>query len=249
MLGHDHFYYNLTKKYIVMFSQLIDEIYVERVNNLGTLIKQIKVPISYASKQKLFNYILRETGSGDVEKVSTYLPKIGFNITSMVPDRIRAENPLDMNYISDDGSIESFIYSGVPYNFTIDLSVWTKNFDDLYQIMEQLVTFFQPDYTVAVKEIEEYGITRNVSVILESFSPNIETELDETTMRLVSYDFQFVLKGHLYPPSSTGKLITLVTLNQFEKDTLQKLSTISHEYAGEDIEGNDIITTSKTVYD
>lgn len=244
MLGQDHFYYNLTKKYIVMFSQYIDDIRVERITKLGSLIKQIKVPISYSSKKKLFSYILRGTGSGDTEKISTFLPRIGFNITSMIPDRTRAENPLNENYISDDGSIENFIYSGVPYNFSINLSLWTKTFDDAYQIIEQLVTFFQPDYTVSVKEIEEYGITRNVSVSLEGFTPNNETELDETSMRLISYDFQFILKGHLYPASSTNKLITLVTLNQIEKDTLQKLSTIEHE---DDGEGG--ITTTKTVYD
>ena len=46
------FYHESIRKYIIVFGNMFNGIYVQRFNNAGTRIQNIKVPIAYGPKQK-----------------------------------------------------------------------------------------------------------------------------------------------------------------------------------------------------
>ena len=56
----------------------------------------------------------------------------------------------------------------VPYNMDFELVVMAKNSDDALQIVEQILPFFQPDYTITLNDNTAMGTTRDVPIILNN---------------------------------------------------------------------------------
>ena len=58
----------------------------------------------------------------------------------------------------------------VPYNLDIELYAMAKNSDDALQIVEQILPFFQPDYTLTINDMTDMGIKRDIPIVLNSVS-------------------------------------------------------------------------------
>ena len=54
----------------------------------------------------------------------------------------------------------------VPYNMDFELLVMAKQSDDALQIVEQILPFFQPDYTITLNDNTAMGTTRDVPIVL-----------------------------------------------------------------------------------
>jgi hypothetical protein len=237
MLSKNHFYWEMFRKYIVAFSHIIKDIHVVRTDANNVPVKDIIVPITYASKTKLFYYLQRNSEAGI--KIKATVPRISFVIDEMVPDISRKVNNLNEHMISTKSGIESFQYTGQPYNFNISMGIWTVYMSDLLQIIEQLATFFKPDYSLDVKEIEELGITKSIPVILQGITFDIENEFEEDD-RLIRADATFILKGWLYPAISNSKIIEHITLQMGDLDSREIEETIQLDWD----RINEVITTN-----
>lgn len=239
MLGHDHFYFNMTRKYIVAFAKLFDDIHIKRYDGDDIEIKDIKVPINYAGKQKVIQVRQKaDIGIG----ISTFLPRMSFLITNIVPDALRKESNLQEYNLKIDGVDETLIHSGKPYDFNFTMTIWAEYMNDILQIIEQIGSFFKPDYSLTIKEIPAFDITRTIPVILDEISDISELVFDEESMRNVMYDLEFTLKGHFYPPITDGKLIQYIDMNLNDFETMATLTKIEHDYD----ELTKITTTTKT---
>lgn len=204
MLSQNHFYYQMLKKYVVAFQHIISDIHVIRSDSFGVPQKDITVPVTYSTKSKLYNYLTRNVNLGD--KVSTILPRISFIINGMQFDPTRKKSNLGEIRVTIDDEDETFIYSGNPYNFNIDMSVWTKYVDDLQQIIEQIAALFRPDVMLTVNEIPEFDIKKNIPTELNDIQIDIENEYEDTD-RVVIANLNFTLKGYVYPPVNNSKVI------------------------------------------
>lgn len=237
MLGKNAFYYNIIRQYIVSFGSLFNDIHVLRSKADGTVIKDITVPITFASKDKAKNQINSIQSRHNEEKnIGAILPRISFIITSMEPDPTRFINALNtraQKINSLDNSSES-IRVGKPFNFNFQLSLWTKYLDDMFQMVEQSLHFFNPEYTLTLKEIPELGIETSIPIILQSVNPAFETEFDTTSWRVLRFDMDFQLKGYIYPPITDDKLIEKIKLNFNDMNTQEKMSFMQTEFIDED---------------
>jgi len=227
MLSKNHFFWDMTKKYIIAFSHIFNDIHILRTSEDGDILKDITVPITYAGKRKIFSLMQRNPTIGN--KVSTILPRISFLITDLEADPDRKLNPTDSISISVDSKSEDFMYNPIPYNFNIDMVIWSKHMDDLLQIIEQSVTFFNPHYTLTVKEIESLGITRNVPVVFNNVTLDMETELDEENSRTLMANMNFTLKGFLYPPITNSTVIDFMNI-KFIDEEAKAISNINLEW-------------------
>ena len=99
-------------------------------------------------------------------------------------------------------------YSPVPYNIGFEMFVMARNSDDGIQIVEQILPFFQPEYTVTIKEVPQMDTIRDVPIILNSINYEDTYEGDFTTRRAIIYTFNFTAKTYVYGPVSTTKPIT-----------------------------------------
>ena len=217
MLGQ-YFYNESLRKTIIAFGSLFNEITIIRKNNQGDTEQTMKVPLAYGPKQKFLVRLTQDPGAN--QPIAMTLPRIGFEIQSFDYDPVRKLNRIiKQKKVSNAKSKElkqmSTQYTPVPYNMQFELFVMTKNSDDGIQIVEQILPFFQPEYTVSIREVPDMDIVRDVPIVLNSIGYEDTYEGDFTTRRAIIYTFQFTAKSYVYGPVTTAKPITKVQADTY----------------------------------
>ena len=210
MLGQ-YFYNESLRKTIIAFGSLFNGIYISRKNAAGTDSQSMKVPLAYGPKQK---FMVRLDADPNLDqKVAITLPRIGFEIAGLDYDPSRKLNRImkrkKVSTTTDKVLKQmSTQYSPVPYNLNFELFVMTKNSDDGIQIVEQILPFFQPEYTVTIKEVPEMDVVRDVPIVLTSIGYEDTYTGSFTERRAIIYTFNFVAKAYVYGPVTTSQQIT-----------------------------------------
>ena len=233
MLGQ-YFYNETIRKTIIAFGSLFNDINITRKNAEGTAVQYLKVPLAYGPKQK---FIIRLEGDPNLDqKVAITLPRIGFEINGLdyAPER-KLNRIMKKRKVqnTEDDKLKSMLtqYSPVPWNIGFELFVMARNSDDGIQIVEQILPFFQPEYTVSIREVPEMDTIRDVPIILNSVSYEDTYEGDFTTRRAIVYTFSFTAKTYVYGPVNTSKPITksevktYANLQDAAPDRVQKITT------------------------
>lgn len=224
MLGHDAFYYNIIRKYIIAMGSLFNNIHVIRTD-ADAQVKDIKVPITFASKDKARNQLNSlHSRLKDQSKVGQILPRISYTLTGIEFDTTRLLNSRlnRSSHLNHETLTVSELPIGKPYNLTYQVSIWTKYIDDMFQIIEQSLAFFNPDYHITVKEIPELDVETNIPIIYRGCTPAFETEYDDNSWRVIRFDIDFEMKGWIYPPITNESIIENIKLNfynNFDKDS------------------------------
>ena len=218
MLGQ-YFYNESLRKTIIAFGSLFNDIAITRKNSAGTEVQTLKVPLAYGPKQKFITRL--EQDPNDNQAIAMTLPRIGFEINGFSYDPVRKLNRILKKKIkSTEPGKElkemSIQYSPVPYDVGFELFVMTKNSDDGIQIVEQILPFFQPEYTVSIKEVPEMDTIRDVPVVLNNISYEDTYTGDFTERRAIVYTLSFTAKAYVYGPVSTGKPITKVQVDTYD---------------------------------
>lgn len=206
MLGNSHFYNRTIRKVVVAFGTLFNDIVLVRYNKAGTVEhERTRVPLSYGAKEK---YLTRLTSDPNLTKsINTYVPRISFDLVGIAYDSSRKFNTINRNFASQsDGSI-SGQYAPIPYNFEFDLNIYVRNTEDGTQILEQILPYFTPDFTVTVDLIPKLGRKYDMPIMLNSVTPQIDYEGDMSTTRLIIWNLTFTVKGYIFPPVNTVGLI------------------------------------------
>ena len=210
MLGQ-YFYNEPLRKTIIAFGSLFNDIYITRKNSAGTDVQSLKVPLAYGPKQK---FMVRLDADPNLDqKVALTLPRIGFEIAGFDYDPSRKLNRIIKRKKvanTEDKKLKqmSTQHSPVPYNLNFEMFVMTKNSDDGIQIVEQILPFFQPEYTVTIKEVPEMDVVRDVPIVLNSIGYEDTYTGSFTERRAIIYTFSFVAKAYVYGPVTTAKPIT-----------------------------------------
>ena len=216
MLGQQ-FYHETMRNVIVAFGTLFNNIHLVRKNNSGTVTQTMKVPLAYGPRQK---WLTRLDADAKLDtKVAITLPRLGFEIQNLSYDATRKLNRVQkfkkVKSSSDDSSKLDTQFMPVPYNLDIELYAMAKNSDDALQIVEQILPFFQPEYTVSIREVPDMDIVRDVPIVLNSIGYEDTYEGDFTTRRAIIYTFQFTAKSYVYGPVTTAKPITKVQADTY----------------------------------
>ena len=167
MLG-TQFYHETIRKMVVSFGTIFNNINIVRKDNNGTIIQKMKVPLAYGPKQK---FLARLDQDADLtSKVAITLPRLGFEIQNMSYDTSRKLNRIQKFKKVKSGSTDQLEsqFMPVPYNLDFELLAMAKQSDDAVQIIEQILPYFQPDYTVTINDMADMGIKRDVPIILNS---------------------------------------------------------------------------------
>lgn len=230
MLNKDFWYFNSIKTYIIAISHIFSDIHINRIDSSGKVIKDIVVPLTYSGKTKLFYKLQRDS---DVDRtISTILPRISFLFESMQRDSSRSTVYSNTISIENDGNIEEFQYNPIPYDFNFSVSLWSKYTEDILQMIEQICSFFDPDFTVTVHEIPALGITKDISVLLNDIDVQTDNEFDDEEDRIMTADLNLTLKGYIYKPISNASIIKHIIVNMRDDNTELKeiLETIDHQW-------------------
>jgi hypothetical protein len=204
----------------------------------GYVQQTIAVPIAYAPKEK---WLVRIEQDPTLENHTyTTLPRLSFEITGMNYDGARKTNRMNYITIKDDStSNTSKVYAPVPYNVNISLYSLTKTQEDALQIVEQILPYFTPEYTMSIKAIPDSNIIIDVPIILDNISVQDDYDGDFSQRRFVTYTINFTLKTYFYGPVQDSKVITstITNVNNLDESKLANhnatgdipTSSISHD--------------------
>ena len=214
MLGKQ-FYHETTRKVVVAFGTLFNDIHLVRKDNSGTIQQSMKVPLAYGPRQK---YLVRLADDPDLSKsTAVTLPRIGFEIAGISYDPARKLQRVQ-KFKKVKGAKASQLdtqYMPVPYNIDFELYILSKQSDDALQIVEQILPYFQPDYTVTINDNTDMGIKRDVPVILNSIAYEDDYQGDFASRRAIIYTLSFTAKFYLYGPVTSSKVIKTVQVDQY----------------------------------
>ena len=215
MFGHD-FYHGSVRRYVIMFGNLFNEMQIGRFDENGTRIDTLNVPISYGPKQRFIERVLADPTLN--RAVSTTLPRIAFSMASMNYAPLRKLNStlkFKNNLVLPSASGQT-TYAPVPYDFNFTLSILVKNAEDGTQLIEKILPFFTPDYTVTMRVLPQLSVTMDVPIELIAITSDDTYEGDfDTSRRVLTWDLQFIVKGYLWGPVTTSKYITEAEIKLF----------------------------------
>ena len=214
MLGQQ-FYHESIRKVIIAFGTTFNNIQLVRKDNDGNITQTMKVPLAYGPRQK---WLVRLNEDADLSKqVAVTLPRIGFEIQTLSYDPTRKLNRVQ-KFKKVKGSNSDRLdtqYMPVPYNLSIQLYVIAKQSDDALQIVEQILPFFQPDYTLTINDMTDMGIKRDVPIILNDISYEDNYQGDFEQRRALIYTLDFTAKFYLYGPVTSSGVIKTVQVDQY----------------------------------
>jgi hypothetical protein len=216
MLGQQ-FYHETMRKVVVAFGTIFNNINIVRKNNSGTVIQRMKVPLAYGPKQK---FLVRLSNDPSLKtKTAVTLPRIGFEINNLSYDPVRKLNRVQKFKKVKSSSAKAnrldTQFMPVPYNLDFTLFVMAKNSDDALQIVEQILPYFQPDYTVTINDMTDMGIKRDVPIVLGSVSYEDNYQGNFEERRAIIYTLTFTAKFYLYGPVTSDKVIKTVQVDQY----------------------------------
>jgi len=208
MLG-TRFYNQGFRKLIIAFGQIFNNVVIQRTNSSGGVTARIKVPLAYAPKEK-FLVRLDQQANLESREFATTLPRMGFEITGLAYDSSRKLTRVQKYSkvkSGEDGKKMNYNYSPVPYNISMNLYVFTATAEDGLQIIEQILPFFQPDYTVTVNVVPDLGIKRDIPIILGNIGYEDTYDGSFTQRRAVIYTLSFTAKTYLFGPMNNQSVI------------------------------------------
>ena len=213
MLTPVPFYHGIIRKSIVAFGALFSNIQIDRKDEGsvdGKTVQRLKVPVAYAPKEK---WIIRiDEDPSLTNHVYTVLPIVSFEITGMNYDVSRKLNRINQISCYQDGAMTG-TRAPAPYNLDISMYVISKTQEDALQIVEQILPYFNPEYTLSVKVIPETNTIMDVPVVLNNVSIQDDYEGDFQTRRFVTYTLQFTMKVNVFGPVADNNVIAQTNIN------------------------------------
>ncbi len=204
-----YFYNEGLRKVTIAFGAIFNNIQIQRKDSSGNVVQSLAVPLAYAPKEK-FLARLNQKPDLDEREFAISLPRMSFDISDLSYDagrKLTRVNKFKSVKSNIDGKVMNYNYTPVPYDISYNLNVFTATAEGGLQIVEQILPFFQPDYTVTINVVPELNIKRDVPIVLKSIRYEDSYDGQFTTRRAVIYTLGFTAKTYLYGPAQTQKVI------------------------------------------
>jgi hypothetical protein len=209
----EYFYHEILRKTVIGFGTLFNDIEIRQTNNQKEVISIVKVPLAYGPIQKFLARVEQQPNLNTPVQIT--LPRMSFEFTGLSYDgtrKLTTTQTFLSKSVTDAKDIKK-TYMPVPYNMDFELSIMTKLNDDMLQIIEQILPYFQPSYTLTINLIDSIGEKRDIPIVLDNISMEDDYEGDYSTRRALIYTLKFTAKIYLFGPVSSAS-----------KDIIQKVS-------------------------
>ena len=202
------FYHGTTRKLIIAFGSVFNNIHVEHKEADGTVLKDIKVPLAYESRKKYLARLIQDS------KKNRAVPRMGFVLTGLEQDLTRSANQMTEFRFNHTNNDKAYVMlNPIPYNFTFSLDVYVDYMDDGLQIIEQILPYFAPDFNVVIEEIPSLDMRRDIPIELSGIAMSDEYEGDFAEQRIVNWTLDFMIRGWIYPPIREQGVIKHIETN------------------------------------
>jgi hypothetical protein len=245
MFGQQHFYHRIVRKMVVAFGTMFNDITLKRYNKAGTQeIERINVPLMYSQKEKFYQRITQDPEL--TKETAITLPRMGFELSAITYDPTRKRSLFVDSFSAGGDSTSVKSIRTTPFNFDFTLSIYVRNVEDGTQIVEQILPYFNPDYTMKVDFLGLADQKTDIPFILQSVQQDVEDVGSADPIRIIIWTLTFTAKGYMFGPVINRDVIRKVTANTFNSIfDLENFRTISFANTG----GSGNFTTGELVYE
>jgi hypothetical protein len=243
------FYNASIRKYVVLFGSLFNEIIIDHTDGTTSDYKSFKVPLSYGPKEK---FLARVEGDPNLDRgYAVILPRMGFEMIRMTYDPGRKLTTTGY-YVGSPGTtrtnVFNKVYNPVAYDIDFRLSVMSKQAEDANRIIEQILPFFTPDFTITVKlldDLPDYKI--DIPIVINNININDVYDGTFTERRSLVWDIDFTMKAYLFGPVARSRVIKIATVNTSANTLMTPLLSKTTIYPGQLANGYPTSNSSLTV--
>lgn len=233
-MARPFFYHQTTKKIIVAFATIFDEITIE--TDHGDI---ITVPLVFSQKEKWIDD-LNKGVEFDMDGLTydTVFPRMGFELSGINFAPERHVNPLNRFEDETEDGDEVMMYNRIPYDITFDLFIGARKLEDTLKVVEQIIPFFNPELTVTIKDKQDFKLETNIPIVLNSAAVQIDYQGSLDTRRTILWTLNFTAKAFYYPDVRESRRIKQTILNygdtDYDRIFTRLTSTVVPESAGRD---------------
>jgi hypothetical protein len=211
------FYDEQIRRFLLQFTRIFSNFQVEYGRNDAGVKGLLRVPIRYGDASRQAQTVLQNNSANSLPST----PLMTFYITALEYARDRVQEPYFVDktpvrqryYDEDTETYETTQGNAftierimpVPYNLTIQLDIWTSNTNQKLQLLEQILTLFNP--ALEIQSTDNYLDWTSLSVVeLESSTWTSRTIPVGTDDPIDISSLRFVLPIWISPPAKVKKL-------------------------------------------
>ena len=216
------FYYGSVRKIVSGFGTLFNGISIQRKTSAGAVSQTIKIPITYGPKQKWMVRLLADPNAGQntqASPVQITVPRMSFEITSMSYDANRkldtVGKTVNIRNVELNDKTYWATYNPVPWNIDFNLYIYVKHIDDGLMIIEQIVPYFTPDFTITINDMPVIAKIRDIPIILNNVSTEDNYNGNFSERRMIVWTLSFTTKAYLYPAIVEPSKVTDYEINLY----------------------------------
>ncbi len=218
-----YFYNQTTENSILAFLSLFKDLQVAKFDSQSSTPKNYRaVPLIFSQKEKYADWLAKQ----EAKTFSRYLPSIGVTLQSIAYDterKVGQNNEVIARTVTDDttGQTEQ-IFQPTPYKLTFSLSILAANLQESFQILEQIIPFFNPYYNLTVKDFSDIDYTRNMKITLNDVSLTASEDIDMDTVLRPQWDLTFTCNTLFFKPVETSNIIKsiYIDINDLDRNVL-----------------------------
>ena len=181
--------------------------------NTGAEISRITVPVTFEGKETFVTRLLSDPNLTRGTQIN--LPAMSYEFTGIKYEANRKLSPFQKATFISTGNTAVQFQMATPYIASFELNIYTRNWEDGAQILEQIIPFFNPDYTITLKYLvsgSDY-VSENLPITLEDIEYKTEYEGPAGTVRNVIWTLNFTAHMLFYGPTPTNQVIKEVIIN------------------------------------
>jgi hypothetical protein len=208
-----HYYPRTSRSILIALLDLFNKIQVYNYTSDGHPVSMIDVPLKFGPSEK---YHLFDTQLKSGKKYYPKIPSMLMTLENMTYDSGRATSVNEMrsfyNPALEVTTVDDFWQDvqPTPYNYSYALEIRTESMDHLFQILENILPFFNPSNHLRVKEFDFLNLERNLAVYLEGTNMDYPKEMSEEESRYFNATINLNVHGYLYRPLDYAKVIKYI---------------------------------------
>ena len=227
-----YFYHEILRKTVIGFGTLFNAIEIRHSDNNDDVQSRMKVPLAYGPMQKFLAKIEQQPELKGRSAIT--LPRMSFEMTGITYDSSRKASITQTFKTCNTGTLANLkkVYMPVPYNISFQLSIATKLNDDMLQILEQILPYFQPGLNITINLVSSIGEKRDVPIVLENINMTDDYEGSFDNRRAMISTLSFTAKTYLFGKiaDNSDGLIKKVTVD-YRDDTNRVTARRVQRYA------------------
>lgn len=195
-----YFSHGHLRSLVTIFGMLFNKIYVAKYSDDGSSIDElVHVPITFLPRSRVFKY--DPTWTKDVpshqqdylKKYYSVFPRMAFDFDGISYDPSRQ---FGKNRKHKSG--RQYGYTSAPYNIDFSLTIASRDSFFALQILEQIIPYFKPGITIAVKHEAFDGESKDVTVDIGSVTKE-DSYANSDSERIVVYTIEFTMRADFWP--------------------------------------------------